>query len=161
MMPKMTGDISMVPSYPPIEGTPAPLAHFAAQGPPPRIPMDSVLEHILTQSHLNLFENISENLEKAATTSKSYCDKKAKHTEIARNDLMFWSVLRKISFMVQSTFSVATGLLPSPPPLVHQPLPIFRSGINAQEWYTAWTNTLGYQNDISLFADEFNIKQLV
>uniref|UniRef100_A0A915HPV4 Uncharacterized protein n=1 Tax=Romanomermis culicivorax TaxID=13658 RepID=A0A915HPV4_ROMCU len=43
MTPKMTGDISLIMSYPPTEGTRAPPARFIAQGPPPGIPTDSAL----------------------------------------------------------------------------------------------------------------------
>uniref|UniRef100_A0A915JBN9 Uncharacterized protein n=1 Tax=Romanomermis culicivorax TaxID=13658 RepID=A0A915JBN9_ROMCU len=46
MMPKMTGDISIITSYQLMEGTPVPPARFAAQGPAPRIPTDSMLEVI-------------------------------------------------------------------------------------------------------------------
>uniref|UniRef100_A0A915J0U0 Uncharacterized protein n=1 Tax=Romanomermis culicivorax TaxID=13658 RepID=A0A915J0U0_ROMCU len=42
--PKTTGDISMVAWYQPTEGTPEPLAGFAAQGPGPGFPRDSALE---------------------------------------------------------------------------------------------------------------------
>uniref|UniRef100_A0A915JI65 Uncharacterized protein n=1 Tax=Romanomermis culicivorax TaxID=13658 RepID=A0A915JI65_ROMCU len=52
--PKTTGNISVVALYRPREGTPAPPARFAAQGPPPRIPMDSMLEVVSQLESMNL-----------------------------------------------------------------------------------------------------------
>uniref|UniRef100_A0A915KCG4 Uncharacterized protein n=1 Tax=Romanomermis culicivorax TaxID=13658 RepID=A0A915KCG4_ROMCU len=46
----MTGDVSVVLSYQPMEGTPAPLAYFATQGPTTRITMDFALEVIDSSS---------------------------------------------------------------------------------------------------------------
>uniref|UniRef100_A0A915I709 Uncharacterized protein n=1 Tax=Romanomermis culicivorax TaxID=13658 RepID=A0A915I709_ROMCU len=60
---------------------------------------------------------------------------------------------KTISFMVQPNISVATGLPPSPPPLVCQLPPIFSSSINAQEWYAAWVNSSECQNDVSFFME--------
>uniref|UniRef100_A0A915KMI0 Uncharacterized protein n=1 Tax=Romanomermis culicivorax TaxID=13658 RepID=A0A915KMI0_ROMCU len=59
-----------------------------------------------------------------------------------------------ISFMAQPTISIATGRLPSPPPLVRQLPPIFSSGINFQEQYAAWADTSECQNEVSFFADD-------
>uniref|UniRef100_A0A915K678 Uncharacterized protein n=1 Tax=Romanomermis culicivorax TaxID=13658 RepID=A0A915K678_ROMCU len=54
MMPKRTSDVSVIVSYRPTEGTLVPPTHFAAQGPPPRIPMDSGLEVISQMEWMNL-----------------------------------------------------------------------------------------------------------
>uniref|UniRef100_A0A915JCX8 Uncharacterized protein n=1 Tax=Romanomermis culicivorax TaxID=13658 RepID=A0A915JCX8_ROMCU len=42
--PKTTGDVSLIASYRPTEGTPVPPVPFISQGPPPEIPTDSALE---------------------------------------------------------------------------------------------------------------------
>uniref|UniRef100_A0A915KTS5 Uncharacterized protein n=1 Tax=Romanomermis culicivorax TaxID=13658 RepID=A0A915KTS5_ROMCU len=46
----MTGDVGVIPSYRPTEGTTAPSARVIAQGPPPGIPTDSALEVIDSSS---------------------------------------------------------------------------------------------------------------
>uniref|UniRef100_A0A915KYU0 Uncharacterized protein n=1 Tax=Romanomermis culicivorax TaxID=13658 RepID=A0A915KYU0_ROMCU len=55
--------------------------------------------------------------------------------------------------LVQPTISKATEPWLSPPPLVRQLLPIFSSGINAQERYATWANSSGCQNDVLFFVD--------
>uniref|UniRef100_A0A915JBJ8 Uncharacterized protein n=1 Tax=Romanomermis culicivorax TaxID=13658 RepID=A0A915JBJ8_ROMCU len=54
MMPKTTGDVSVIVSYRPREGILAPPAHFIAQGPPPGIPTDSALEVLGQLEFMNL-----------------------------------------------------------------------------------------------------------
>uniref|UniRef100_A0A915INY5 Uncharacterized protein n=1 Tax=Romanomermis culicivorax TaxID=13658 RepID=A0A915INY5_ROMCU len=52
--PKTTGDIIVVSSYRPMEGTPVPPDRFAAQGLLPRMPTDSVLEVLGQMESMNL-----------------------------------------------------------------------------------------------------------
>uniref|UniRef100_A0A915HMM9 Uncharacterized protein n=1 Tax=Romanomermis culicivorax TaxID=13658 RepID=A0A915HMM9_ROMCU len=54
MRSKTTDYISVIKSYRPTEGTPAPLAHFITQGPPPGIPTDSALEVVGQLESMNL-----------------------------------------------------------------------------------------------------------
>uniref|UniRef100_A0A915JKJ5 Uncharacterized protein n=1 Tax=Romanomermis culicivorax TaxID=13658 RepID=A0A915JKJ5_ROMCU len=59
MMPKTTGDVSLVASYGPKEVVPlAPPLCFAAQGPPPGIPMDSTLKVISQLELMNLIGHL-------------------------------------------------------------------------------------------------------
>uniref|UniRef100_A0A915K725 Uncharacterized protein n=1 Tax=Romanomermis culicivorax TaxID=13658 RepID=A0A915K725_ROMCU len=54
MMPKRTGDVSVVASYRPTQGTMGPPACFAAQGPLPGFPIDSTMEVISQLKLMNL-----------------------------------------------------------------------------------------------------------
>uniref|UniRef100_A0A915JH06 Uncharacterized protein n=1 Tax=Romanomermis culicivorax TaxID=13658 RepID=A0A915JH06_ROMCU len=54
---KTTGDVSVIALYQPTEGTPAPLARFIAQGPPPGIPKDSALEVASQLESMNLLDS--------------------------------------------------------------------------------------------------------
>uniref|UniRef100_A0A915J0P1 Uncharacterized protein n=1 Tax=Romanomermis culicivorax TaxID=13658 RepID=A0A915J0P1_ROMCU len=63
--------------------------------------------------------------------------------------------------MVQPAITVVSRLPPLLPPDIHQLLPIFSIGINAQVQYAAWAKALGCQNEVSFFTDEFNVKRLL
>uniref|UniRef100_A0A915J105 Uncharacterized protein n=1 Tax=Romanomermis culicivorax TaxID=13658 RepID=A0A915J105_ROMCU len=56
---KTTGDVSVVGSYGPTEGTLAPPTCFINQGPPPRIPTDSGLEVFSQFESMNLLDSSS------------------------------------------------------------------------------------------------------
>uniref|UniRef100_A0A915K9N9 Uncharacterized protein n=1 Tax=Romanomermis culicivorax TaxID=13658 RepID=A0A915K9N9_ROMCU len=59
-MPKTTGNVSLVASYGPKEVVPlAPPLCFAAQGPPPGIPIDSTLKVISQLELMNLKDSSS------------------------------------------------------------------------------------------------------